>query len=91
MRGKNNVLHIFQVEIYLTRCIGRDELVVNLLGFGGQLGGFGYLEVLTSQVEGNVLLTELRDQERSEEAQSIWETEEESVNAWFSTKIIKED
>lgn len=91
MRGEKNILHIFQVDIYLTRCIGGDELVVNLLGFGGQLGGFGFLEVLASQVEGDVLLTELRDQERSEEAQSIWETEEESVNAWFSSKMSKND
>lgn len=59
-------------DIYLSWCIRADELFVDLLGFEGHFWWFGGLVVLTSQVEGNVFLTELWDQECSEQAQSVW-------------------
>lgn len=59
------------VQIYLSWRIRADELIINLLRFGGQLGGFSGPEVLAGQVEGDVFLTELADEERSEQAQSV--------------------
>lgn len=61
-------------DIYLMGRVWRDELIIDLLGFGGQFRCFAFLEILARQVEGNVLLTELWDQEGSEEAESIWVT-----------------
>ncbi len=61
--------------IYLSWCIRADELFVNFLSFGGQFWWFSCLVVLTSQIESNVFLTELWNQECSEEAQSIWRQE----------------
>lgn len=72
---------------YLSRCVGADELVVNLLGFRGQLWRFSSLVVLTSQVEGDVLLAELRHQERSEQAESVWKKKEERVNILSKLKV----
>lgn len=71
MRKKNNGR---KADIYLTGRVWRDELIIDLLGFGGQFGCFAFLEVLARQVEGDVLLTELWNQEGSEEAESIWAT-----------------
>lgn len=81
-------------DIYLSRCIAADELVVYLLGFGGQFWGFGFLVVLTRQVKGDVLLAELWDQEGSEQAQSIWKRQERvyiplsSRNTWNDWDIF---
>lgn len=60
------------VDAHLPGSIEADELFVDLPGFGRLLGGLGLLVVLAGQVEGDVLLAELRDQECSEEAESIW-------------------
>lgn len=66
-------------DIYLSWCVRADKLVINFLSLCGQFRRFGCAVVLASQVEGNVLLTELWDKESSEHAQSIWRKEEEST------------
>ena len=70
--NRHSMSSVFGYYIYLSWCVTDDELVVNVLGFGGQFRWFRRPVVLASQVEGDVFLTELWDQERSKQAQSIW-------------------
>lgn len=54
-------------QAYLLGRLHRDELVVDLLGFGAQFGGrLGFLVLLTADPEVNVLLAVFRLQESSE-------------------------
>lgn len=62
--------HIY-FDVYLSWGITADELVEDFLGLGCQFGWFGHPVVLAGQVEGDVFLAELRDEKRSEQAQSI--------------------
>lgn len=60
------------LDIYLSWCVIADELLVNFLGLGAQLGArLCVLVVLTSQIECDIFLTVLRRQERSECTQSL--------------------
>lgn len=62
----------WSMDNYLSWCIGVNELLVDFLGFGAQLGGcLCVLVVLTGKVERNVFLTVLGQQECSEGAQPI--------------------
>ena len=59
----------------LSRTLGLDEVLVDLLRLGGHLDGvLGLLEVLTGHPELNVLLTELGLQEGTESVHTICET-----------------
>lgn len=52
---------------------GLNEVLINLLGFGGHFqGGLGLLEVLTSLPELNILLAELRSKEALEGGQAVY-------------------
>lgn len=63
---------------YLPGCVGADELIIDSLGFRRQLGSrLSAPEVLTGNVECNVLLTELWHQESCKGHQSIWWRERE--------------
>lgn len=57
---------------YLSRGIRGNEILVDLLGLGAQLGArLGVLVVLAGEVEGDVFLAVLRHQERSENTQPV--------------------
>jgi len=61
------------VFTHFSRCVAADEFVVDLLGFGSQLGGgLGAPVLLTGEVERNVLLAELRHKESCEGTQAIY-------------------
>lgn len=58
--------------------VGIDKLLVDLPGFGAQLGGrLGVLVVLAGKVEGEVFLAVLGLQEYSEDAQAVCMSEQQ--------------
>lgn len=65
-------MNVHSWDIYLSRCVSADELLVDFPGLGAQLGGrLCVLVVLASQIECDIFLAILRRQERSECTQSF--------------------